>query len=651
MKRYNICSILIVIICGITLFSCADEIETPDKSVWTDAAIGEPIELDFNMVTSSGQTRAVTPLQSTATVYVTPNKGGTYYRYKYDDTEGRWKCAETTPLTWENASMSLWAFVGNSESTARSISSNQAENGYESSDILAAFGNYSFTNGKVVMALDHKVAKLIVTVYGCIDPSIMTCTTASAFPNSASFIFGDNGISLSPGTTTDLFYLYRSSYNRDDEDVTKNTTTFTGYFLPNADFSTVFTLKCGSTITYNSSTISVPLKEGRTTQVNITLPSITSVRDFVPTSSGVGYAAVSTGSAQEFSAPITGWYKLEVWGANGGSYNYKKQDPNWSDYDLQMKGVSLCEGGTGAYVTGKLKLNKNDKLYVYVGKGGVGDVSNAEGPLATQTYGSASFSNLYKFYGGWNGGGTAVMDSYKEVRTSKIQDASITERREFGGGGAGGATDIALNNTGSDWKNASHLNTRIIIAGGGGGACYTPDQPGWYSGGGGGGGSSWFGEDGDGDMLYRGLAGTLTYTPANRGASHTGNGLVENGGFGYGGSCQWYGESLGGGGGGWYGGASGTGGGTNSAGGGGSSFAYSDIMVTAPYEYGNKATKTQTLKAWFKEVVGSELDAKYTLTDVSNLSGSFVETGTSAEGARETSWGTDGHARITLLTE
>ena len=73
-----------------------------------------------------------------------------------------------------------------------------------------------------------------------------------------------------------------------------------------------------------------------------------------------------TGKTQIFEAPIDGDYKLEVWGAQGGS----------------------SSGGRGAYVTGIVNLKKGEILYVNVG---------------AQPSGGG---------GGWNGGGTNRSNNY-----------------------------------------------------------------------------------------------------------------------------------------------------------------------------------------------------------------------------------------------
>jgi len=112
-----------------------------------------------------------------------------------------------------------------------------------------------------------------------------------------------------------------------------------------------------------------------------------------------------TGEEQRFIAPYTGYYKMELWGAQGGT----------------ASGV----GGKGAYTSGNVYLEKDQKLYVYVGQTGTG--------LLTVTY---------------NGGGAA--------------GTAYTTRS------GGGSTDIRLSS--GDWDNFDSLKSRIMVAAGGGGS-------------------------------------------------------------------------------------------------------------------------------------------------------------------------------------
>lgn len=65
-----------------------------------------------------------------------------------------------------------------------------------------------------------------------------------------------------------------------------------------------------------------------------------------------GYNFDYTGQIQEFTAPKTGIYSLETWGAQGG---------NATD------GTNSARGGYGAYAYGEVLLTQGEKLYINVG--------------------------------------------------------------------------------------------------------------------------------------------------------------------------------------------------------------------------------------------------------------------------------------------
>ena len=130
------------------------------------------------------------------------------------------------------------------------------------------------------------------------------------------------------------------------------------------------------------------------------------------------YTYSYTGEYQEFVAPTSSKFRIQLWGAQGGNYD------------------SSLLGGLGGYTEGVISLQKGEKLYVYVGGQ----------PSSSQT-------NLY---GGWNGGG--------DVPAGKDKD----------GRAGGGATDIRTIPTTSKttWNAVDSLASRIMVAGGGGGAAY-----------------------------------------------------------------------------------------------------------------------------------------------------------------------------------
>ena len=135
-----------------------------------------------------------------------------------------------------------------------------------------------------------------------------------------------------------------------------------------------------------------------------------------------------TGDYQTFTVPVTGKYKIETWGAQGGNYD------------------ETLFGGKGAYTSGNIKLVKGEKIYIYVG----GQPSS----LST---------NLN---GGYNGGGNVPSGKDKDGRAG------------------GGSTDIRL--LPGSWDDSKGLASRIMVSAGGGGAAYESSDT-WKSEGGSGG--------------------------------------------------------------------------------------------------------------------------------------------------------------------
>lgn len=131
------------------------------------------------------------------------------------------------------------------------------------------------------------------------------------------------------------------------------------------------------------------------------------------------------GNYQTFTAPIAGNYKLETWGAQGGT---------------ATNGTSTYIGGYGGYSVGTISLKAGESIYVNVGGAGIG---------------GNSYNTVTTLAGGYNGGG-------KTSSTSGVANDHIHTS-------GGGATHIAF--TSGLLKDLNNnLNNIIIVSGGGGGA-------------------------------------------------------------------------------------------------------------------------------------------------------------------------------------
>lgn len=260
-------------------------------------------------------------------------------------------------------------------------------------------------------------------------------------------------------------------------------------------------------------------------------------------------------SVQTKTIEVEGYYKLQVWGAQGGSYN-----------------ASYATGGKGGYAYGTVHLNKDDVLYIYTG--GQGSYST------TSTYTAQAGAGV-------NGGGAAG----------------------YRGGGGGGGTDIRINQ--------NSLYARVIVAGGGGGAnAYSTTYKAnggaagidgsYYS-------SSYVAYVGKAGTISAGGAGGTANSSSYNGNAGT-FGAGGNTGYKYN-STSYY--SSGAGGGGWYGG--GAAGNYSSSsrnyaagGGGGSSYVYTEAnaayyptgcLLTSDYYLTNAATSNGNVA--FESTTGS----------------------------------------------
>ena len=208
------------------------------------------------------------------------------------------------------------------------------------------------------------------------------------------------------------------------------------------------------------------------------------------------YQFAYTGTVQTFTAPKSGTYKLEAWGAQGGSFD------------------STYYGGYGGYSTGNINLNSGDKLYIAVGRGGSVCVN---GRQSTACEAPASFNG---------GGACSTLTGYNTTFGS------------IACGAGGGASHIAT--ASGVLSELSTNRSAILLVAGGGGGTKLSNAPSNYGAGGAGGGFN-----GNANISMGNDLKTAVYGTQESGASAFGLGINGGGGGFYGG-----GGSLAGGGGG-----------------------------------------------------------------------------------------------------
>ena len=144
------------------------------------------------------------------------------------------------------------------------------------------------------------------------------------------------------------------------------------------------------------------------------------------------YAFDYTGSVQEFAVPCTGDYKLETWGAQGGS----------------VKGMENYEGAKGGYSVGNINVSNTSNLYVVVGGQGTSLDDNNVVSISGNSYnggGLNSSQGTTSYYGSGSGGAThiATITGTLESLSSNKEAVLIVA----GGGGGSATSSTSVNNT------------------------------------------------------------------------------------------------------------------------------------------------------------------------------------------------------------
>lgn len=181
------------------------------------------------------------------------------------------------------------------------------------------------------------------------------------------------------------------------------------------------------------------------------------------------------GSYYKYITPAEGFYKIECWGAQGGSGTYS-------------------QGGKGSYTSGIIKLNRNQELFIFVG----GTTTNQIGGYNGGGRASSGCSG--------GGGATDIRLSYENendflslksrIMVSAGGGGSYNYSSQFKQNGGAGGTFLGVNGFCSSGTAAqggsqtigglgtrNRTNTRGLFAVGGDG---TKAAKGWGSGGGGG---------------------------------------------------------------------------------------------------------------------------------------------------------------------
>lgn len=249
-------------------------------------------------------------------------------------------------------------------------------------------------------------------------------------------------------------------------------------------------------------------------------------------------------SAQSKTIEVSGYYYLQVWGAQGG---YRS---------------SSTYAGKGGYSKGYVYLNQGDIIYIYTGGAGGSGTSGCGSTICKGGYNGGGYR--YKYYGG--GGGTDI----------RINSTSLYARVIVaGGGGSDGAT-----------------NKKGMYGGGTKGGSSTENYTA---------NTNYCGKGGT--QTYSGYSASYTITTQATSGLNSNSKNYYAGGFGFGGGGVYLSSGYGGaGGGGWYGGSGNvpdSTGDDDRGGGGGSGYVYtsstassypSGCLLNSSYYMSNAAT-------------------------------------------------------------
>lgn len=186
-----------------------------------------------------------------------------------------------------------------------------------------------------------------------------------------------------------------------------------------------------------------------------------------------------TGKIQTFTAPMTGYYRLEIWGAQGGS-------------------TSGYLGGYGGYATGTIMLKKDETIFVVVGGQGLGATARGQALV-----------------GGYNGGGGVTGNSQVNHMTAS----------------GGGATHIARK-TGLLSTLSNERDSILMVSGGGGGSRNQANHEAaarWGHGGSGGGAVAGGAQSNNGSTWYLSTITAVSGTQSSGYSFGQGEGVVDNG--------------------------------------------------------------------------------------------------------------------------
>ena len=365
-----------------------------------------------------------------------------------------------------------------------------------------AFGTKSACTGTSTMSIKNQ--KVIVSATGRTNCVAYLDVSSGPIPESMQNTVNGQNVTITFGNsnlgTTPTTYYYSSDNGATYVSSTSNTYTFTG-LTPLTEF------------VFKAYSVDAA---GNTSGILTT----TATTDYV-----LDKPFEYQNSTQQFNVIVSGYYKMRVWGAQGG---YRTTEGN---------------SGRGGYAEGTVYLNAGDVIYVHTGGAGGNGSSGCGSTICAGGYNGGGYR--YKYYGG------------------------------------GGGTDIRIN--------SDSLLARVIVAGGGGSDGATGKKGMYGGGTTGGSSTESYSSVGNyggkgGTQTYSGYSASYTVTTQATTGLNSNTLANYGGGFGFGGGGVYLSSGYGGaGGGGWYGGSGNVPDGSGDddrGGGGGSGYIYTSSTAS-----------------------------------------------------------------------
>ena len=429
LRGINVSLLLLIIIS--TFSSCANEMNifegNNNKQINFSVSVPEWMGTDSLATTKTSRATPITDnsfgTDKSFKLIADQNDGAGNYSILINNqavsyTNNIWKT--TNDYYWPgiaNKTISFYAYypstisnVSHTAGSAPTLLYTAPDNVSDQIDIMTATNNNvsGSSNSSSPLTFNHIFAAIQFSVgSNGIGSGTISSISIGSVANSGTYTFG-GGWSNVTGSKTFTILQSKTIAGTSGEDIYSGN--YTLMMIPQAfnNITITLTYSNGGTLT---KTISGTWEAGKTYNYKISY-----IREY-------NY----TGNVQSFSAPISGTYKLEVYGAQSGGWGAHTNAP-------------------GGYASGYKKLSKGDVLYIVVGGKGY-DV------------------NYYADGTSYNGGGTG----------------SIAEGK-YGGGGA---THIATR-TGLLKDLVDYKSTVLVVGGGAGcnGGWAEPDISKYFSGGG-----------------------------------------------------------------------------------------------------------------------------------------------------------------------